>query len=90
MSRVAQQSAKALETLETVESALERTQIALRAAESADLLAGAVAKNSRPILKVLLVLTVVGVAILVIKKLKSSSSTPPANTDPYGTDSTEK
>jgi flagellar biogenesis protein FliO len=53
-------------------------------------MASAAAKKSRPILKILLIVTVVGVAILVVKKLRSSGSTPPANTDPYGADSTEK
>jgi hypothetical protein len=90
MSKIAERSAKAQENIDTLESALDRTQQALRAAEKADLAAAAVTKKSRKFLKLVVVLTVIGVAVLVVKKLAGGGSNPPGTPDPYGTDSTEK
>jgi len=90
MSKIAERSVKAQENIDTLESALDRTQQALRAAEKADLAAAAVTKKSRKFLKLVVVLTVIGVAVLVVKKLAGGGSNPPGTPDPYGTDSTEK
>jgi t-SNARE complex subunit (syntaxin) len=90
MSKLATKSAKAQQNIDTLESALDRTQQALKAAEKADLAATAVTKKSRKLFKLLLILTVIGVAVVVVKKFTGGSSTPPGNPDPYGSDSTEK
>ncbi len=90
MSKIAERSAKAQENIDTLENALERTQAALRAAEKADLTATAVTKKSRKLFKLVVILTVVGVAVLVVKKFVGGGSNPPGNPDPYGADSTEK
>ncbi|HTO00161.1 MAG TPA: hypothetical protein VL068_05755 [Microthrixaceae bacterium] len=89
MGKVAERSVKAQENLEILETALDRTQSALRAAERADLVATKTVARSRQLLKLMLVLGVVGVVILVVKKLVGGSSTPPGNPDPYGSSSTE-
>jgi hypothetical protein len=90
MSKLATKSARVQENIDTLESALDRTQQALRAAEKADLAAAAVTKKSRKLLKLVLLLTVVGVAVLAVKKFTGGGSNPPGNPDPYGSDSTEK
>jgi hypothetical protein len=90
MSKLAERSVKAQENLEVLETVLDRTQTALRAAEKADLAAAEVTRKSRKFLKLIIALTVIGVAVLVVKKFAGGSSTPPGTPDPYGTDSTEK
>lgn len=90
MSKLAERSVKAQENLDTLETVLDRTQTALRAAEKADLAAAEVTRKSRKFLKLIVVLTVIGVAVLVIKKFTGGRSTPPGTPDPYGSDSTEK
>lgn len=89
MGRLAAKSVKAQENLELLESAIDRTQSALRAAERADLVATEAVAKSRRLLKLVLILTVVGVAALVAKKLLSGPKAPPGNPDPYGSSSTE-
>lgn len=69
MGKIATRSAAVQHDLQLVETALERTQTALRAAEAADLAAEKVVKKSRKLLKVLLILTILGVIALVLKKL---------------------
>ncbi|CAN5512177.1 hypothetical protein BH10ACT3_BH10ACT3_08220 [soil metagenome] len=90
MSKLAERSAKVQGNIDTLETALDRTQKALKAAEKADLAAAAVSKKSRKFLKLIVVLTVVGVAVLIAKKFIGGSSTPPGTPDPYGSDSTEE
>ncbi len=90
MSKLADRSVKAQENIETLETVLDRTQTALRAAEKADIAAAAVTRKSRKFLKLLIVLTVIGVAVVVVKKFTGGGSTPPGTPDPYGSDSTEK
>ena len=89
MSKLATKSAKVQQNIDTRESALDRTQQALKAAEKADLAAAAVTKKSRKFVKLVLLLTVIGVAVLAVKKFTGGSN-PPGNPDPYGSDSTEK
>ncbi|MGB3411831.1 MAG: hypothetical protein WBA45_11605 [Microthrixaceae bacterium] len=89
MGKLADRSVKAQGNLEILESALDRTQGALRAAEKADLVAGKSIAKSRRFLKIILILGVVGVAVLVAKKVLGGSSTPPGDTNPYGSSSTE-
>lgn len=89
MGKLAARSVKAQENLEILESALDKTQGALRAAERADLAATNAVAKSRRLFKLVLVLGVVGVAVLVAKKLMSGPSKPPGNPDPYGSSSTE-
>lgn len=69
MGKIAAKSAEAQHNLEIVETALERTQSALRAAEAADLAVEQVAKKSRKLLKILLVITLLGVIAFVLKKV---------------------
>lgn len=82
MSKLAQRSAKAQENLEIIETALERTQQALRAAEVADLAATKVVRKSRKYFKLLLVLTVVGVVVLVAKKMLGGGAAPAPTMQP--------
>jgi len=89
MSKIAERSVKAQENIDILETALDRTQAALRAAERADLAATAVKAKSHKFVKLLILLTVIGVAVVVVKKFTGASSTPPGNPDPYGSDSTD-
>ncbi|MGB6057720.1 MAG: hypothetical protein WBF71_05610 [Microthrixaceae bacterium] len=89
MGKLADRSVKAQENLEILESALDRTQSALRAAEKADLVTAKTVAKSRRILKLVLILSIIGVAVLVAKKVLGGSSTPPGNPNPYGSSSTE-
>lgn len=77
MGRIAQRSARAQDNLEIIESALERTQSALKAAEKADLAVGKAAKKSGKVFKLLLLVSVVGVTVLVIRKLTAKDDAQP-------------
>lgn len=83
MGRIATKSAEAQQNLQVVETALERTQSALRAAEAADLAAEKVVKKSRKLLKWLLVLTILGVIVFVLTKLLTDDDD--KGTEPYST-----
>ncbi|MEI2638695.1 MAG: hypothetical protein V9F03_06835 [Microthrixaceae bacterium] len=76
MGKIAKRSAKAQENLEIIETALEKTQSALRAAEKADIAAGKVAKGSRKLVKLVLIVSVVGVVALLVKKMTGGGSQP--------------
>ena len=89
MSKIAERSVKAEENIDVLETALDRTQAALRAAEKADLAATAVKATSHKLVRLLIVLMVIGVVVVAVKKFTGGSSTPPGNPDPYGSDSTE-
>lgn len=91
MSRIGKTAARAHDSLSEVETALERTQAALSAAERADMVATKAVRKSGKFLKLLLIFGVIGAIVYVaVKMLGSSSDTPPGNPDPYGAGSTEK
>lgn len=90
MSALGERAAKAQDNIADLETALEKTQRVLQTAEKVDLAATAATSKGRKLLKLLLVMTVVGVSVLVAKKLLSGSSTPPGGTDPYGSSSTDR
>lgn len=89
MSAVGERAAQASSGIADLEGALERTQSALDAVERVDLAAAEVKRRSRTWIKLLLIATVIGVTILVAKKLMGGPSSPPGSPDPYGSDSTE-
>lgn len=78
MGKIAKRSAKAQESLEIIESALEKTQSALHAAERADVAVGKVVKGSRKLIKLILIASVIGVAVLIAKKVLGGSGSAPA------------
>ncbi len=89
MGKLAERSVKAQENLDVLETAIDRTQSALRAAERADQVTTKAVAKSRRVFKLVLILTVVGVAVVVAKKLMGGPSTPSGNPDPYGSSSTD-
>lgn len=90
MSALGERAAKAQDNIADLEAALEKTQRVLQSAEKVDQAAASVSRRGRKLMKLLLVLTVVGVSVLVAKKLLSGSGNPPGNTDPYGSSSTDR
>ncbi len=86
MSAVGARAAQAQSGIADLESALEKTQKALSTVEKVD--AVATAKKSRKLLKMLLIVTVVGVAVIMAKKMMGGSS-PQDGADPYGSKSSE-
>lgn len=91
MSRIGKTAARAQNSLSEVETALERTQTALAAAERADMVASKAARKSGKFFKLILILGVIGaIAFVVKKKMDSTSDSPPGNPDPYGSGSTEE
>lgn len=88
MSAVGERAGQASSGIADLETALGRTQSALEAVERIDSAAGEAKRRSGRFVKLLLIMTVVGVTVLVAKKLMGSSGGPGA-TDPYGTASTE-
>lgn len=90
MSALGQRAAQAQANLTDVEAALDKTQQALQLAEKVDEAATKVKRRSGKFVKLVLVLTVIGVAVVVAKKVMGGGSNPPGNPDPYGSDSTEK
>lgn len=90
MSAVGARAQQAQAGVADLETALEKTQKALQSVERADEVAGAAKRKGSKLVKLLLIATVVGVTIVVAKKLMGGSGSGPGATDPYGTDSTEK
>lgn len=88
MSAVGERAAQASSGITDLETALERTQSALDAVERIDVAAGEAKRRSGWLVKLLLIITVIGITMLVAKKLMGSSGAPDG-TDPYGTDATE-
>lgn len=88
MSAVGEKAAQASAGIADLESAMEKTQKALQSVEKLDQAAGAAKRKGSRIVKLLLIATVVGVTVIVAKKLMAGAGTPPA-TDPYGSSSTE-
>lgn len=88
MSAVGERAGQASAGISELETALGRTQSALEAVERVDLAAAEVKQRSGRFVKLLLIVTVIGIAVLVAKKLMGSSGAP-GSTDPYGSDSTE-
>jgi hypothetical protein len=86
MSMLGERAAKAQEGIAEIESALERTQRALQAAERVDHAAAEAKRRSGKVVKLLLVLVLLGIAGLAVKKVlakdeTSSGSRPPAGAD---------
>ena len=79
MSMLGRQAAKAEAGVAHLESALEKTQKALHAAERADAKAAVAKKKSGKLVKLVLLLTVVGVGIVVARKVLGGSSSAPAS-----------
>ena len=88
MSAVGTKAAQASAGIADLEGALEKTQKALKSVESIDQAAATARRRGSKLVKLLLIATVVGVTIVVAKKLMGGSGAPPA-TDPYGSASTE-
>ena len=88
MSAVGERASQASSGIADLETALGRTQSALDAVERVDLAASEAKRRSGRFVKLLLILTVIGISVLVAKKLMGSSGGP-GSTDPYGTDSTD-
>lgn len=86
MSAVGARAAQAQSGIADLESALEKTQKALSTVEKVDTVA--TAKKSRRLIKMLLIATVVGVAVIMAKKMMGSSS-PQDGADPYGSKASE-
>ena len=89
MSAVGEKAVQAQAGIADLESALEKTQRALHSVEKADVAAAAAKRKGSKIVKLLLIATVVGVTVLVARKLMGGSGMTPPATDPYGTSSTE-
>jgi len=89
MSAVGQRAAKAQAGIGDLESALGKTQKALQSVEKVDQVATAAKRKSSKLVKMLLILTVVGVTVLVAKKLMGGSGGGQSGTNPYGAKSTE-
>ncbi len=89
MSAVGQRAAKAQAGIGDLESALEKTQRALQSVEKVDEAATAAKRKGSKLVKMLLIVTVVGVTVLVAKKLMGGSGAGQSGTDPYGAKSTE-
>jgi hypothetical protein len=69
MSRLGEQAAKAEAGIAGLETALERTQRALQAAERVDAAAGGARRRYGRFVKLVLVLTIIGVGVLIVRKL---------------------
>ncbi len=89
MSAVGAKAAQAQAGITDLETALERTQRALQSVEKVDQVAATAKRKGSKLVKLLLVVTVVGVTVLVAKKLMGGSGGAPSATDPYGSRSTE-
>lgn len=78
MSKLGRQAAKAEAGVAHLESALEKTQKALHAAEVVDAKAAAAKKKSGKLVKVVLLLAVVGLGVVIARKLLGDSGSTPA------------
>ncbi len=88
MSAVGERAVQAQAGIADLETALERTQKALQSVEKVDQAAAKAKRKGSKLVKLLLIATVVGVTVIIAKKLMGGGSGPGA-TDPYGTSSTE-
>lgn len=75
MSVVGERAARAQEGIAEIESALERTQRALQAAERVDHAAAEAKRRGGKLFKLLLVLMLLGVAALAVRKVMSRDET---------------
>jgi len=89
MSAVGEKAVQAQSGIADLESALEKTQRALHSVEKLDEVAHEATRRGSKVLKLLLAATVVGVTILVARKLMGAGGMTPPSTDPFGTSSTE-
>ena len=88
MSAVGEKAVQASAGIADLEAALDKTQQALKSVEKVDAAAGRAKRKGSRLVKLLLIATVVGVTVIVARKLLGGSGAPPA-TDPYGSDATE-
>lgn len=88
MSAVGTKAAQASAGIADLEAALDKTQQALKSVEKVDQVAAKARRRGSRLVKLVLIATVVGVTIIIAKKLMGGSGAPPA-TDPYGSASTE-
>ena len=88
MSALGQRAVQAQDGIADLESALEKTQRALKTAENIDVAAATAKCRSGKFFKLVLILTVVGVAVIVAKKVLGGGSSD--STEPYGSTSTER
>ena len=89
MSAVGEKAVQAQVGIADLETALEKTQKALKSVEKVDQAAAKAKRRGSKLVKLLLVATVVGVTVIVAKKLMGGSGAVPPATDPYGASSTE-
>ena len=89
MSAVGDKAVQASAGISDLETALEKTQKALKSVEKADQAAASAKRKGSELVKLLLIATVVGITVIVAKKLMGGSGATPPATDPYGTSSTE-
>jgi translation elongation factor EF-4 len=89
MSAVGEKAVQAQAGIADLETALEKTQKALSSVEKVDLAAAEAKRKGSKLIKLLLIATVVGVTVIVAKKLMGGSGANPPATDPYGSSSTE-
>ncbi|MDQ2678700.1 MAG: hypothetical protein M3Y51_08145 [Actinomycetota bacterium] len=90
MSALGHRASQAQDGISELESALEKTQRALDTAQKVDVAASKAKRRSGKFFKLMLLLTVVGIAVVVAKKALGGSSDPSGSSDPYGTTSTDK
>ncbi len=90
MSALGHRAAQAQDGISELESALEKTQRALDTAQKVDLAATKAKRRSSKFFKLMLVLTLVGIAVVVAKKALGGSSEPSGSSDPAGTSPTDK
>lgn len=84
MSRLGSKAERAQAGVLQLESALERTEKALEAAQRVDEKVASARKGSRKLFKLVLLLTLVGVSVLVVRKLMTSDTPPPSAGTPAG------
>lgn len=89
MSAVGERAAQAQQNIADLETALERTQKVLQGVEKVDASAAVAKRRGGTFVKVVLILTVLGVAVIVVKKVLAGSGRPPGSPDPYGSSSTD-
>jgi hypothetical protein len=82
MSKLGEGAAQAEVGVHHLETVLERTEKALQAAERVDRAAAEAGRRSGKFLKMLLLLTVVGVAVMAARKLLAGSEAPAGSTAP--------
>lgn len=89
MSAMGEKAAQASRNISDLETALEKTQRALKSVEKIDEAAGTARRRGSKLFRLLLVAGAVGVTVVVARKLMGGRGSIPPATDPYGSRSTE-